>query len=97
MKILGAEVVPVFNGSQTLKDAVSEGLRYWISHIDDSYYCMGSVVGPHPYPLMVRDFQKVIGNEIHQQILEYENCSAKCSDCMCWRRFKRNGCLLPLY
>jgi tryptophan synthase beta chain len=73
MRILGANVVPVMNGSQTLKDAVSEGLRYWISNVDDSYYCMGSVVGPHPFPLMVRDFQKIIGSEIKDQILKAEN------------------------
>jgi tryptophan synthase beta chain len=72
MKILGATVMPVNNGSQTLKDAVSEGLRSWISNVDDSYYLMGSVVGPHPYPMMVRDFQSVIGKEIRQQIQEKE-------------------------
>lgn len=73
MKMLGAEVIPVETGSQTLKEAVSEGLRYWISHIDDTHYLMGSVVGPHPYPMMVRDFQSVIGKEIRSQIMVLED------------------------
>jgi len=72
MQLLGAEVVPVKSGSKTLKDAVNEGLRYWISHLHDTYYLMGSVVGPHPYPLLVREFQRVIGKELKQQILKIE-------------------------
>ncbi|MFX1338448.1 MAG: tryptophan synthase subunit beta [Promethearchaeota archaeon] len=72
MQLLGAEVIPVKSGSKTLKDAVNEGLRYWISHLHDTHYLMGSVVGPHPYPLLVREFQRVIGKEIKQQILELE-------------------------
>jgi len=70
MKLMGAEVVEVNSGSRTLKDAVNEALRYWVSHVDDTYYLLGSVVGPHPYPLMVRDFQKIIGKEARKQILE---------------------------
>jgi len=70
MKFLGAEVVPVKTGSRTLKDAVSEAMRDWVSRIDDSYYLLGSALGPHPYPSMVRDFQKIIGNETRQQILD---------------------------
>lgn len=68
MKLLGAEVVPVTTGTGTLKDATSEAIRYWASHIDDTHYIIGSAVGPHPYPTMVRDFQSVIGKEIRQQI-----------------------------
>ncbi len=70
MKLMGAEVIEVNSGSRTLKDAVNEALRYWVSHVDDTYYLLGSVVGPHPYPLMVRDFQKIIGEEARKQILE---------------------------
>ncbi len=73
MKMLGAKVVPVENGTQTLKEAVSEGLRYWIEHVEDTHYLMGSVVGPHPFPMIVRDFQSVIGREIREQILQKEN------------------------
>jgi tryptophan synthase beta chain len=72
MQLLGAEVVPVKSGSKTLKDAVNEGLRYWIANVKDTHYLMGSVVGPHPYPLMVRDFQRIIGKETKKQILELE-------------------------
>ncbi|MDI4645500.1 tryptophan synthase subunit beta [Cohnella hashimotonis] len=72
MKLLGAEVVPVTSGTRTLKDACNETLRYWVSHVDDTYYILGSVTGPHPYPMMVRDFQRVIGLETKDQILESE-------------------------
>ncbi|MFC4599064.1 tryptophan synthase subunit beta [Cohnella hongkongensis] len=72
MKLLGSEVVPVLSGTRTLKDACNETLRYWVSHVDDTYYILGSVTGPHPYPMMVRDFQRVIGLESREQILEAE-------------------------
>ncbi len=72
MKLLGAEVHPVNSGSKTLKDAINEALRDWVTNVQDTYYLIGSVVGPHPYPMIVRDFQSVIGNEIRQQILEKE-------------------------
>lgn len=72
MKLLGAEVIPVTSGSRTLKDAGNETLRYWVSHVEDTFYILGSVVGPHPYPMMVRDFQRVIGDETRSQILELE-------------------------
>lgn len=72
MKLLGAEVVPVTSGTRTLKDACNETLRYWVSHVDDTYYILGSVTGPHPYPMMVRDFQRIIGDESREQILETE-------------------------
>ncbi|MCZ6647703.1 MAG: tryptophan synthase subunit beta [Thaumarchaeota archaeon] len=67
MQLLGAEVHPVKSGSQTLKDAINEALRDWVTNIQTTYYLIGSVVGPHPYPMIVRDFQKVIGKEIKEQ------------------------------
>ncbi|KTD03458.1 tryptophan synthase subunit beta [Fluoribacter gormanii] len=70
MKLLGAEVVPVTSGSQTLKDALNEAMRDWVSHVDDTFYIIGTVAGPHPYPQMVRDFQSVIGIEARAQFLE---------------------------
>ena len=72
MKLLGAEVRPVHSGSRTLKDATNEAIRDWITHVRTSFYILGSVVGPHPYPMMVRDFQSVIGLEVKAQILELE-------------------------
>lgn len=73
MKLLGATVVPVSSGTATLKDAVSEALREWTTRIEDTHYCLGSVMGPHPFPTIVRDFQAVISQEIKEQILEKEN------------------------
>ncbi|MFL0196502.1 tryptophan synthase subunit beta [Clostridium sp. WILCCON 0269] len=72
MEILGAKVVPVKSGTKTLKDAVNEALRKWVENIEDTFYIMGSVVGPHPYPTIVRDFQRVIGDETKEQILKKE-------------------------
>ena len=72
MKLLGAEVIPVGSGSRTLKDAINEAIRDWVTHVRDSYYLIGSVVGPHPYPMMVRDFQSVIGKEVRRQVREKE-------------------------
>jgi len=72
MRLLGAEVRGVDSGSRTLKDAINEALRDWVTNIDTTYYLLGSALGPHPYPLMVRDFQSVIGKEARQQILEKE-------------------------
>ncbi|MGO9371525.1 MAG: tryptophan synthase subunit beta [Syntrophobacteraceae bacterium] len=72
MKLLGAEVVPVDSGTGTLKDAMNEAMRYWVGSIRDTFYIIGSVAGPHPYPAMVRDFQRVIGDETKVQILEAE-------------------------
>lgn len=69
MELLGATVVPVTSGSKTLKDAVNEALRYWVVHIEDTHYLMGSVLGPHPFPLIVRDFQSVISKEAREQML----------------------------
>lgn len=72
MRLLGATVVPVTTGTATLKDAVSEAMREWTSRINDTHYCLGSVMGPHPFPMIVRDFQAVISKEIRQQLLEKE-------------------------
>ena len=72
MKMLGAEVRPVTSGSHTLKDAMNEALRDWVTNVSDTFYCIGTVAGPHPYPAMVRDFQCVIGNETRDQMQEAE-------------------------
>jgi len=72
MRLLGAEVVPVNSGSKTLKDAINETIRDWVTNVRTTYYVLGSVVGPHPYPMMVRDFQSVIGRELKRQILAQE-------------------------
>jgi tryptophan synthase beta chain len=72
MKLLGAEVVPVTAGRATLKDAMNEALRDWVTNVRDTFYCIGTVAGPHPYPAMVRDFQSIIGRETREQMLERE-------------------------
>ena len=72
MKLLGAEVVPVTSGSRTLKDALNEALRDWVTNVETTFYIIGTVAGPHPYPMMVRDFQSVIGREAREQIIEAE-------------------------
>src|SRR5579883_3167648 len=72
MKLLGAEVRPVSSGSRTLKDAMNEALRAWVSDVEDTFYVIGTVAGPHPYPAMVRDFQSVIGREAREQLMERE-------------------------
>jgi tryptophan synthase beta chain len=72
MKLLGADVVPVSAGSGTLKDAMNEALRDWVGNVDDTFYIIGTVAGPHPYPAMVRDFQSVIGEEVRTQIMAAE-------------------------
>jgi tryptophan synthase beta chain len=69
MRLLGAEVAPVASGSKTLKDAINEGMRDWVTNVESTHYLMGSVLGPHPYPLMVREFQRIIGQEAREQIL----------------------------
>ncbi len=70
MKLLGAEVRPVSSGSKTLKDALNEAMRDWVTNVDNTFYCIGTVAGPHPYPAMVRDFQTIIGREAKQQCME---------------------------
>ena len=72
MKLLGATVVPVESGSKTLKDALNEAMRDWVTNIDDTFYIIGTVAGPHPYPAMVRDFQAILGREAREQILQHE-------------------------
>src|ERR1043165_1707821 len=79
MQLLGAEVREVNAGSRTLKDAINEALRDWVTNVGDTYYLLGSALGPHPYPLMVRDFQSVIGREARQQIVE---CEGRLPDCL---------------
>lgn len=79
MELLGAKVVPVKSGTATLKDAINEAMRDWCINIETTFYCIGSVVGPHPYPEMVRDFQKIIGEEIKKELLEREG---KLPDCV---------------
>jgi len=74
MRLLGAEVRGVGSGSKTLKDAINEALRDWVTNVDSTYYLLGSALGPHPYPLMVRDFQSIIGREAREQIIEKEGC-----------------------
>ena len=73
MKLLGAEIIPVTSGTGTLKDAMNEALRDWVANVEDTFYIIGTVAGPHPYPMLVRDFQSVIGKEAKEQILEKEN------------------------
>jgi tryptophan synthase beta chain len=72
MKLLGAKVVPVTSGSRTLKDALNEAMRDWVTNVDNTFYIIGTVAGPHPYPAMVRDFQAIIGREAREQILQHE-------------------------
>lgn len=72
MKLMGAEVIPVVSGSRTLKDAMNEALRDWVTNVEDTFYIIGTVAGPHPYPTLVRDFQNVIGEEVRRQIIEAE-------------------------
>lgn len=72
MRLLGARVIPVLSGSRTLKDAINEAMRDWVTNVHDTHYVIGSVVGPHPYPMIVRDFQSVIGKEAREQILAVE-------------------------
>jgi tryptophan synthase beta chain len=72
MKLLGAEIIPVTSGTGTLKDAMNEALRDWVANVEDTYYLIGTAAGPHPYPMMVRDFQCIIGNETREQMHEQE-------------------------
>jgi tryptophan synthase beta chain len=72
MRMLGAEVVPVQAGSRTLKDAMNEALRDWVTNVEDTFYCIGTSAGPHPYPMMVRDFQSIIGREVREQMMAQE-------------------------
>jgi len=78
MKLLGAEVRPVASGSRTLKDAMNEAIRDWVTNVRDTFYVLGSVGGPHPYPMMVRNFQKIIGKETREQVLQKEGRLPDC-------------------
>ena len=86
MKILGAEVVPVKSGTATLKDAMNEAMRYWVSSVRDTFYIIGTTAGPHPYPQMVRNFQSVIGRETKKQIMKIGRQKSRCFDCLRGRR-----------
>ncbi len=96
MKLLGAEVVPVTSGRSTLKDAMNEALRDWVSNVEDTFYCIGTVAGPHPYPSMVRDFQSVIGEETKRQMMEREGRLPELADCRHRRRLQCDGAVLPV-
>jgi tryptophan synthase beta chain len=74
MDLLGAEVIPVRIGSRTLKDAINEALRDWVANVDDTHYLLGTAAGPHPFPLMVREFQRIVGVEARQQVLDLTGC-----------------------
>ncbi len=78
MKLLGAEVHPVASGSRTLKDAINEAIRDWVTNVDTTHYMLGSVVGPHPYPMIVRDFQSIIGKETRQQVMDSQGRLPDC-------------------
>ena len=91
MKALGAEVRPVMSGSRTLKDAMNEALRDWVTNVANTFYCIGTVAGPHPYPAMVRDFQCVIGNETRAQMQEAEGRLPDSLHRLHRRRLERDG------
>ena len=91
MKMLGATVVPVQSGSKTLKDAMNEALRDWVTNVSDTFYCIGTVAGPHPYPMMVRDFQCVIGNETRDADAGRRRPPAGFADRLHRRRLERDG------
>ena len=96
MRLLDAEVHPVETGSRTLKDAINEAFRDWVTNLQTTYYLIGSVVGPHPYPMMVRDFQRVIGDELKTQFKQKEGQASRRSGCLRWRRKQRHRHILSL-
>ena len=96
MKLLGAEVRPVTSGARTLKDAMNEALRDWVANVEDTFYCIGTVAGPHPYPAMVRDFQSVIGKETKEQMLAARGPAARLAGGCDRRRLQRDGPVLSL-
>ncbi len=96
MRLLGAEVVSVKSGSRTLKDALNEAMRDWVTNVDNTFYIIGTVAGPHPYPAMVRDFQAVIGRESRAQMLERVGPAARCPGGLRRRWLQRHRPLLPL-
>ena len=96
MKLLGAEVRPVTSGTRTLKDALNEAMRDWVTNVRDTHYIIGTVAGPHPYPTMVRDFQSVIGIEARQQMHGRRGRAAGRRRRLRRRRVQRDGHLLPV-
>ena len=97
MKLLGAQVHAVTGGSATLKDAVNEALRDWVTNVRTTYYLVGSTMGPHPYPMIVRDFQSVIGKEVKRQIRRREGTVAGLPGGLRRRRQQRHGAVLPVH
>ncbi len=95
MRLLGAEVIPVTTGSRTLKDAINEALRDWVTNVETTHYLFGTVAGPHPFPLMVRDFQRVIGVEAREQVLEPTRPAARRGRRLRRRRVQRDRHLPP--
>ena len=87
MELLGAKVEAVDEGQGTLSDAVNKALQYWVSHVEDTHYLLGSALGPDPFPTMVRDFQSVIGQEIKITNIRERTSFARCNSCLCRRRF----------
>ena len=96
MNMLGAKVVPVQSGTKTLKDAMNEALRDWVTNVADTFYCIGTVAGPHPYPAMVRDFQCVIGNETREQMMAGGRPPAGFARRLHRRRLQRHRPVPPL-
>ena len=94
MRLLGAEVVPVSSGSRTLKDAINEAIRDWVTNVRTTHYIIGSVLGPHPYPMVVRDFQSVIGREALAQLREADRRAAGRRHRLRRRRLERHRPLL---
>jgi tryptophan synthase beta chain len=90
MKLLGATVVPVTSGSKTLKDALNEAMRDWVTNVENTFYIIGTVAGPHPYPMLVRDFNAVVGREARAQMLGRLRTPARCGDRMRGRRQQRH-------
>ncbi len=90
MRLLGATVQPVTSGSRTLKDALNEALRDWVANVDNTFYMIGTVAGPHPYPLMVREFQAVIGREAREQMLTEHHSLTGCAGGLRRRRLQRH-------
>ncbi len=91
MRLLGAEVRPASSGSRTLKDAVNEAMRDWVATVEHSHYCLGSVMGPHPYPWMVREFHRVLGDEARAQCIERHRRRARRRGRLRGRRLERGG------
>ena len=96
MKLLGAEVRPVTSGSKTLKDAINEAIRDWVTNVGTTFYIFGTAAGMHPYPMIVRDFQSVIGREAREQMLEADRAAAGCGRRLRRRRLERDRHLPPL-